>query len=158
MVTRSRKRRETRVLTVRRNQVAAADTARPNAAACTIPGRCATTPSPSSISHKARSASGSAASCDSAKEATINRGSWRNPSLHSRHMDDSAGGNGSMTCSRSGEDVIGSPLFLGNVESLRLEIEHRAIASAKSHEFGVGPQFDDLAVLQHADSIGVADG
>ena len=62
MVTLSRKRRCTRVLTVRRNQVAAAET--PSAAAATCTRRaCAAgaTPSPSSLNHSASSASGSAA-------------------------------------------------------------------------------------------------
>jgi hypothetical protein len=58
------------------------------------PGLCSRTPLPSSISHNARSASGSAASCDSTNAATIRRGSWRYPSLHNRHIDDSAGGSG----------------------------------------------------------------
>ena len=65
IVTLSRKRRCTRVLTVRRNHVAAVETPRPIAAPCTRPDRCSRTPLPSSISHSASSASGSAASCDS---------------------------------------------------------------------------------------------
>ncbi len=77
IVTLSRNRRSTRVLTVRRNQVAVADTARPIAAVHTSPGRLSSRPLPSSISHSAISASGSAASCESAKAASISRGSWR---------------------------------------------------------------------------------
>ena len=97
IVTLSRKRRCTRVLTVRRNQVAAADRPRPIAAPCIRPVRCSRKPLPSSHSHSASSASGSAASCDNTNDATIRRGSWRYPSLHSRHIDDNAGGSGSIS-------------------------------------------------------------
>src|ERR1051325_4796125 len=54
----SGKRRCTRVLTVRRNQVAVADRPRPIAEPIISVGRCSTTPLPSSISHSARSAAG----------------------------------------------------------------------------------------------------
>src|SRR6266576_2616523 len=53
IVTLSRKRRCTRVLTVRRNQVAVADTPRPTAATRTRPGRWSSTPSPRSIDQSA---------------------------------------------------------------------------------------------------------
>src|SRR6202050_4169425 len=162
MVTLSRKRRWTRVLMVRRNQVAAADTPRPIAAPCTRPGLCSRTPLPSSISHKARSASGSAASCDSTNAVIIKRGSWRYPHLHSRHIDDIAGGSGSIVCStarfRSGEDVIGRPLLVGNIESLRLQFEHRSVAAAERHQFIVRAEVYHAAVLQHTDTISMADG
>src|ERR1019366_5053170 len=159
IVTLSRKRRCTRVLTVRRNHVAAADTPRPIAAPCTIPGLCASTPLPSSISHKARNASGSAANCDSPNAAAIKRGSWRYPSLHNRHIDDSAGGSGSMARSRSGENVIRRALLaVRGVEALRLQIEHRPIAPAMRHQLVVRAELDDPAVLEHADAIGLADG
>src|SRR5262245_34322736 len=151
MVTLSRKRRCTRVLTVRRNQVAAADTPSPIAAARVIPGRCSSTPLPRSMSHSAKRASGSAASCDSTKDTSINRGSWRYPSLHSRHIDDSAGGSGPI----ASEDVIGRVL-LG--EALRLQVEHGAVAAAARHQLVVGAELDDAAVLEHADAVGVADG
>src|SRR5713101_8682868 len=160
MVTLSRKRRCTRVLTVRRNHVAAADTPRPIAAPCTMPGLCSRMPLPSSISHNARSASGSAASCDSASAATIKRGSWRYPSLHNRHIDDSAGGSGSIAPgarSRSGEDVIRGALLLRDVEALRLHIEHCPVAPGERHQLIVRAQLDDPAVLEHADAIGMAD-
>src|SRR5580658_10311584 len=162
MVTLSRKRRCTRVLTVRRNHVAAVDTPRPIAAPCTKPDRCSRTPLPSSISHNARSASGSAASCDSTNAAIIKRGSWRYPNLHSRHIDDIAGGSGSIVCSTpsfcSGEDVICRALLVGNIESLRLQFEHCSVAAAERHQFIVGAEFDHSAVLKHADTIGVTDG
>src|SRR5437867_788092 len=164
MVTLSRKRRCTRVPTVRRNHVAAVDTPRPIAAARTMPGRCSRTPLPSSISHKARSASGSAASCDSTNATTIKRGSWRYPSLHSRHMDDSAGGSGSIVPgvpgarSRSGEDFIGRALLLAwDAETLRLQVEHRPIAPAERHELVMSSELDDPAMLKDADTIGMAD-
>src|SRR5713226_8029461 len=160
MVTLSRKRRCTRVLTVRRNHVAAADTPRPSAAPSTMPGLCLRMPLPSSISHSARSASGRAASCDSTNATTIKRGSWRYPSLHNRHMDDSAGGSGSIVPgvrSRSGEDVIRRALLFRNDEALRLQIEHRPVTPAERHQLVVRAELDDPAVLEHADAIGMAD-
>src|SRR5581483_7836236 len=150
MVTLSRKRRCTRVLITRRNQVAAADSARPAAAARMTPGRCSRTPFPSSINQSARRASGSAASCDRRKAAPISRGSWRYPSLHNRHIDDSAGGNGTSIRPLprgSGEDVIRRAFFLALGEALRLQVEHRAIASVQGHQLVVGPELDDAAVL-----------
>src|SRR5688572_6502561 len=161
IVTLSRNRRCTRVLTVRRNQVAAVDMPSPSAAPCTRPGLCSSTPLPSSISHNASSASGSAASCDSTNAVTINRGSWRYPSLHSRHIDRSAGGSGAMdssTLSLSGEDVIRLTLLLGDVEALRLQIEHGSIASTERHQLVVRAKLDHPAVLQNADPIGMPDG
>src|SRR5215472_9616899 len=157
IVTLSRKRRCTRVLTVRRNQVAAAETPRPMAAPCTIAGRCSRAPLPSSISHNARSASGSAASCETTKAASIKRGSCRYPSLHNRQIEERAGGSGSMLRPRSGEDVISDALLsLGNIESLCLQIEHRAIPTTERHQFVVRAEFNCAAMLQHADAIGVA--
>src|SRR5262249_29837872 len=158
IVTLSRKRRCTRVLTVRRNQAAAAETPRPMAAACTIVGRCSRTPPPSSISHNARSASGSAANWESTKAASIKRGSCRYPSLHNRQIEERAGGSGSMPRPRSGEDVIGDALLsLGNVEALCLQIKHRAIAATERHQLVVRAEFDHASVLQYTNAIGVAD-
>src|SRR5258708_26419877 len=158
MVTLSRKRRCTRVLTVRRNHVAAVDTPNPIAAPSTMPGLCSRTPLPSNISHKASSASGSAASCDSTKATTIKRGSRRYPSLHSRHIDDSAGGSGSIARSRLGKDVIrGTQLFVRYDKALRLQIEHRPIAPCEGHQLVMRAELDDSAVLEHADAIGMAD-
>src|SRR5580658_1760139 len=154
MVTLSRKRRCTRVLTVFKNQVAAVDTPRPIAAPCINPVRCSRKPLPKSASHKASSASGSAASCDNRNDTTIRRGSWRYPSLHSRHMDDSAGGSGSS----SGEGLISGALLFGKMEALRLQVEHGPIAAAQRHQLIVRAQFDDPAMLQHADTVGMADG
>src|SRR5437879_1242677 len=162
IVTLSRNWRCTRVLTVRRNHVPAVDTPRPTAAACNMPGRCSRTPLPSSISHKARSASGSAASCDSTNAVAIKRGSWRYPNLHKRHIDDSAGGSGSIVPgarSRSGEDVISLAfLVVRNVEALRLQIEHGPIASGERHQLVVRAVLTDPAMLEHADTIGMPDG
>src|SRR2546429_1853894 len=146
MVTLSRKRRCTRVLTVRRNHVAAVDNPSPIAAPSTMPDLCSRTPLPSNISHKARSASGNAASCDSTNATAIKRGSWRYPSWHSRHMDDSAGGSGSIARSRSGEDVIRHALLLARgAEALRLQIEHRPIPPRKRHQLVVRAELDDPA-------------
>src|SRR5580698_5225482 len=154
MVTLSRKRRCTRVLTVFRNQVAAVETPRPIAAPCISPVRCSRKPLPNRASHKASSASGSAASCDNTNDSTIRRGSWRYPSLHSRHMDDSAGGSGSS----SGEGLIRGALLFGQMEALRLQVEHGPVAAAQGHQLVVRTQLDDAAVLQHADAVGMADG
>src|SRR5260370_39457612 len=154
MVTLSRKRRCTRVLTVRRTHVAAVDTPRPMAAPRTMPGLCSRMPLPSSISHNARSASGSAASCDSPNAATIKRGSWRYPSLHNLHIDERAGGSGPMVRSRSGEDVICRALLFRNIETPCLQIEHGAIAPAESHQLVVCAQLDDPALRKHADALG----
>src|SRR5439155_23124511 len=159
IVTLSRNRRCTRVLTVRKNQVAAADTASPTAAPYTSPVLRSRTPLPRSISHKARSASGSAASCDSANAAAIRRGSCRYPSLQRRHIDDSAGGSGSIVRSTSGEDVIRPSLFLlRHGEALRLQVEHRPVPAAERHQLVVRAELDDAAVLEHADAVGVANG
>src|SRR5206468_2588714 len=165
IVTLSRKRRCMRVLTVRRNQVAAADAPRPIAAPCTMPGLCSRRPLTSSISHNARRASGSAASWDSTNAATIKRGSWRYPSLHNRHIDDKAGGSGANFSSattlslRSGEEVIRRALLVArDSEALRLQIEHRPIAPGERHQLVVRAELDDAAVLEHADAIGMADG
>jgi hypothetical protein len=134
--------------------VAAADNARPMADACTSPGRCSSTPSPRNFNHKAIKASGSAASCDSAKADSIRRGSCWYPSLHSRHIDDNAGGSASSLR----EDIIGFALFVfSGVEPLRLQIEHRPVAPALGDQFVVRPELDDAAVLEHADPVGVAD-
>src|SRR5260370_29177246 len=160
MVTLSRKRRCTRVLTVRRNHVAAADTPRPIAAPCTMPGLCSRMPLPSSISHNARSASGSAASCESTNATAIRRGSWRYPSLHNRHMDDSAGRSGAIVPGArppSGEDVIRRALLLRDVEALRLHVEHRPAAPRERHQLVVRAELDHPAVLEHANAIGMAD-
>src|ERR1700684_4108987 len=154
MVTLSRKRRCTRVLTVRRNQVAAADTPRPIAAPCINPVRCSRKPLPSSARHNARSASGRAASSDTTTDTTIRRGWWRYPSLHSRHIDDSAGGSGSS----SDEGLIGRSLLFCKMEALRLQVEHGPIAAAQCHQLVVRAQLDDAAVLQHADAVSMADG
>src|SRR6266478_521997 len=157
IVTLSRKRRCMRVLTVRRNQVAAADAPRPIAAPCTMPGLCSRRPLPSSISHYARSASGSAASCDSTNATTIKRGSWRYPSLHNRHIEDSAGGSGAIA--RSGKDVIGGALpVFRDVKALRLQIEHLPITPGSAHQLVVRAELNDPATLEHADTIGLADG
>src|SRR6202034_1210948 len=146
MVTLSRKRRCTRVLTVFKNQVAAVDTPRPIAAACINPVRCSRKPLPSSASHKASSASGSAASCDNTNDTTIRRGSWRYPSLHSRHIDDSASGGGSLSSEGSGEGLIRGALLFCQMKALRLQVEHGPVTAPKLHQLVVRTQLDDAAV------------
>jgi hypothetical protein len=76
-VTLSRKRRCARVLTVVRNQVSVADTPSAAAEASTTRRSERITPSPRNLSQSGSSASGSAASCDSANDHSIRRGSWR---------------------------------------------------------------------------------
>src|SRR5437016_2177808 len=110
IVTLSRKRRCTRVLTVRRNHVAVADTPRPIAAAYSSLGLCSRTPCPSSLSHSASSASGSAERIASTNAASISPGSCWYPSLHRRHIDDNAGGRPSFPV--SDENVIPAPLLV----------------------------------------------
>src|SRR5471030_2728984 len=162
IVTLSRKRRVTRVLTVRRNQVAVADTPRPIEAASSRRGRCPSTPSPSSFSQTAISESGSADSSESPNATSIRLGSWRYPSLHSRHIDEMAGGSGSSGAALdtvSAEDVIARALLVfGRVEALRLQIEHRLVASAERHQLVVRAEFDDASALEDADAIGLAHG
>ena len=77
IVTLSRKRRWTRVPTTRRYQLAVADAARPAAAPSTAPRSCRRTSSPSSLSHTAMRASGSAANRDNRKAASSRPGSCR---------------------------------------------------------------------------------
>src|SRR5687768_7768590 len=162
IVTRSRNRRCTRVLTVARNQVAVAEIASPSAAIRTSRPSPFSTPLPSSASHTASNASGSAASWESTNAASISRGSFRYPSLHSRHIDESAGGRGSIAAtgaaSRSGEDVIDHALFFFGDEPLRLQIEHRLVAAASRHQLVVSAQLDHAALLEHANAVGVAHG
>src|SRR3954469_21875796 len=111
-------------------------------------------PLPSSISQSAIKAAGSAASWDSTNAATIKRGSCRYPSLHNRHIDDSAGGSGPGPAAWSVEDVIRrARLILG--EALRLQVEHRPISSAQRNQFVVRAEFDDAAAFEDADTIGV---
>src|SRR5207248_2678415 len=43
----------------------------------------------------------------------------------------------------------------GGGEALRLQIKHRAVATAFGHELVVRAELDDLAVLEHADAVGV---
>ncbi len=137
IVTLSRKRRCTRVLTVPRNQFAAALSAIPSAAAIASRVCCWITAAPSRASQTAVSAAGRAASCDSTSESAISPRSDLKPSLHSRHIEESVGGSGSMASgagSRSGEGFIGLSLLVRFLEALRLQIEHRAVAAAERHQ------------------------
>jgi hypothetical protein len=77
MVILSRNLRCTRVLTVRRNHVAIEETPSPSAAIrirLRLPSR---TPLPSSMSHSASNASGTADSWEMKNAHAIRRGSWR---------------------------------------------------------------------------------
>src|SRR5580765_7837556 len=153
----SRKRRCRRVLTVRRNQVAVADTPMPTAAIRTRRGRWPSSPSPSSLSQTAISASGSAESSASPNETSISAGSCRYPSLHRRHIDGSAGGSSSSGASGE-DDILLSFLVLGGVEPLRLQIEHRLVSPAERDQLVVRPELDDAALLEDADAISLAHG
>src|ERR1700720_2167638 len=43
-------------------------------------------------------------------------------------------------------------------EARRLQLEHRPVAAGGGHQLVVGAELDHLAVLEHADAIGVAHG
>src|SRR5690349_9899912 len=73
-------------------------------------------------------------------------------------MEERAGGSGPIWSLRSRENVIRGALLFGDVEALRLQIEHGAVAAADRHELVVRAELDDAAVLEHADAIGVANG
>src|SRR6516164_351016 len=163
MVTLSRNRRCTRVLTVPRNHVAVAEMPRPIAATCTSPGRCPRTPSPSSLSHNASRASGSTASCEKTNATSMRRGSKLNPSLHRRHIDRNAGGSLSPSFravpALSGEDIVrGSFLLFGRGEALGLHVEHRPVTSAFGHQFVMRAQLDDPPMFEHANAVCVPHG
>ena len=87
-------------------------------------------------------------------------GSWRYPSLQSRHIDDRAGGRSASPGRPDlGEDVIGlTLLILGADESLRLQVEHRSIAAALGHQLVVRPKLHNFALFEHANAVGLADG
>src|SRR5438552_8413544 len=168
MVTLSRKRRWTRVLTVRSSQVAVADKPNPTAAASTRPLRWCTRPWPRTASHRASKASGTAATRDRTKAASSRKGSCWYPSRHSRHMAGRAAGilsgaapdaDARSEGGASDEDVIGPPLLIvGGLEPAGLQPEHRAVPAASCDQLGVGAQLHDPPVLQHADPVGVAHG
>src|SRR5262249_34410569 len=109
------------------------------------------TPSLSSFNHRASNASGRAASSVSAKDHHIRLGSWRKPSLHTRHIDWIGGGSGSIppTPLRPplDEGNLGPPPLGFRPQPLRLQVEHRAIAATQRHQLVVGTQLDDFAML-----------
>src|SRR5512138_2337686 len=155
MVTLSRNRRCTRVLTVRRNHVPAAETPRAIAVRRRRVASPAATASAISLNQSASSASGIAATSASANDQSINVGSYSSPSRHSRHMDGSAAGRSSLLA----EDVMRHALLVRRLaEALGLQVEHRAIAATERNELIMRPELDDLSVLQHADPVGQADG
>src|SRR5882757_4899160 len=132
------------------------------------------------MSHSANNASGTAASIASTNAMTIKRGSWASPSRHSRHMawsgsgcgtsgvpagtpdEPASAGRSSRTAAASGEDVIDGLLVVvvrSTVrEPLRLQVEHRAVAAAAGHELIVAAEFDDRAMLDDADAVGLPYG
>src|SRR6516164_4624373 len=75
-------------------------------------------------------------------------------------MEDKAGGMSSRVAREfSAEDVIGLALLvLGCGEPLCLQVKHRAVAASFGHQFLVSADLNDLAMLEHADAIGVAHG
>src|SRR5205085_7847160 len=54
---------------------------------------------------------------------------------------------------RSGEDVIRRALRLAAGESLRLQVEHRAVAAAQRHELVVCTELDHAAMFQNTDAV-----
>src|SRR5262245_28498231 len=116
-------------------------------------------PSPSNFSQSAMRASGSADNSASTNDATIIPGSWRYPSTHSRHIDESAGGNRSARSRSmaSGEDVIGLAFLVFRcAESLRLQVEHRSILAAAGHQLVMCAELCDASAFNHTDAVGVA--
>src|SRR3954468_16535529 len=75
-------------------------------------------------------------------------------------MDENAGGRRSRAWPTSlREDVIRHALlFLGLAKTLRLKIEHRAVAAMLCHQLVVCPELDDLSVLENTDAVRLANG
>src|SRR5437588_3081518 len=145
IVTLSRNRRWTRVLTVRRNHVPAADRPRAIAVRRSFVASPATIASAISLNQSASNASGTAETNASTNAHTIKLGSYRNPSRHRRHIELPAGGRSSGLR----EDVMRRALLVQRLtEALRLKVEHRAITPAPSHELVVRSQLDDPPLLQ----------
>ena len=117
------------------------------------------TPSPSSLNQSASSASGSAASSASVNAATISAGSWLVAELaqppHRRER--RRQGVALRGVVRRGRHSC-LPFLVFAAEALRLQIEHRPVAAVERHQLVVRAELDDLAVLEHADPIGVAHG
>src|SRR4051794_27101748 len=93
-----------------------------------------------------------AAACDA--DVSIGWSGGRTPAAVSRDgASDAASGNRT-----SGEDIVGHPfLVLGGLESLGLEVEHRAVAPSAIHQIVVRANLHHPAVFEHADAVGVAD-
>ena len=160
MVTRSRKRRCTRVLTVRRNQVAAADSAEADRRG--LHERSASrssTPVAEQLQPERQQRVG--------QRGELRRARTRRPSGAAR------GGSRACTAATSTTAPAAAARSLGvrrgrhsvmpssssaAAETLRLQIEHRAIAPAERHQLVVRAELDDPAVLEHADAIGMAHG
>src|SRR6476620_3989424 len=120
IVTLSRKRRCTRVLTVRRNHVPAADTPSAMAVRRRRVASPVATASAINLNQSASSASGTAATSASPNDQSINVGSYSSPSRQSRHMDGSDAGSSSLLA----EDVMRHALLVRQLaEALRLQVE-----------------------------------
>src|SRR5262245_60690849 len=177
-VTLSRKRRWTRVLTVRRNQVAVADRASPAAATSSSVRSPSMAPLPRRLIHSASRASGRAAARPRPNDPSIRPGSACQPSTSIRHMAAVAGGSSASGRApvRSRKELTAhllrrvvepvgrlavltlAPAVVTVAEPAGLELEHRAVAAAPGHELVVAAQLDHPTGLQHTDAVGVAHG
>ena len=68
--------------------------------------------------------------------------------MHKRHIEDSVGGNGSITGLRGLEDIECRPFLIRRVEALRLQIEHGPVTAFESHQLVVGAELDDAPVFE----------
>src|SRR5215213_9742578 len=130
-VHRSAKRRLARSPTSFRNHVSVASAARSTAVAAMLPSSPSMTASASSFSPRANRASGRAAPTVVTKATTMSSGSAWYPSRSDRHSATRVDGIGT---SAEGDDILVLLLF---AEARRLEVEHRAVAPAESHELVV---------------------
>ena len=159
IVTLSRKRRCTRVLTVRRNQVAAADTPRPIGGAAHQAGpvlehALAEQHQPQREQRVGQRGELRQHERDEHQPRLVAVAELAQPPhrrQRRRQRLDRA------IAIRRGRHRSSPPLRL-DVEALRLQIEHRPVAAAERHQLVVRAELDDAAVLEHADAIGVADG
>src|SRR5262252_9486537 len=117
IVTLSRNFRWTRVLTVRRNQVPAAEMPSAIAVRRTCAALPAARPSAISLNQSASSASGTAAMSASPNDHVMSVGSYRNPSRQSRHIEGSDAGRSSFLAVplALGEDVMRYALLIGRL-------------------------------------------
>src|ERR1041384_4925980 len=157
--TRSRKRRWVRSLITLRNHVAGAEIPSPAAAASSSVRLLPRSPSESSFTHNASSASGKAASIASVNETDSRAGSAWYPRLSARHMEDNAGGNasGGDDAVFSGEDIQ-LHSFFARSEARCLQFEHGPVSSSCGHQLVMAAEFHDTSLFEHADAAGVPHG